>query len=88
MCRERLRDAAQHGLRRAGIGRWPAWGGELVIQPGDHNDAYLEVALPPNRTVLVRDSKVGSAGPILRFRAAEWRAILTAVRAREFDVDR
>lgn len=54
----------------------------------DDNDACLEVATPPNRSVLVRDTKAAGAGLTLRFPAADWRRFLTAVRDGEFDEDR
>jgi uncharacterized protein DUF397 len=52
------------------------------------NDTCLEVAYPPNRSVLVRDTKAVGAGPTLHFPATDWRAFLTAVRDGEFDADR
>ncbi|MBO0850833.1 MAG: DUF397 domain-containing protein [Pseudonocardia sp.] len=54
----------------------------------DDADACVEVAYPPNRSVLVRDTKAAGTGPTLRFRAAEWRVFLTAVRDGEFDAHR
>jgi hypothetical protein len=54
----------------------------------DDKDMCVEVALPPNRSVLVRDTKAGPTSPILRLPASEWQAFLTAVREGEFDVDR
>jgi uncharacterized protein DUF397 len=52
------------------------------------NDACVEVAMPPNRSVLVRDTKAVGSGPILCFPAARWRVFVTAVRDGEFDADR
>ncbi|WP_028925565.1 DUF397 domain-containing protein [Pseudonocardia acaciae] len=49
------------------------------------NDSCVEVAVPPNRSVLVRDTKA-VAGPILRFSATEWQAFVTAVRHGEFTI--
>ena len=48
-------------------------------------DNCVEVALRPDGSALVRDSKAGEASPILNFTPAEWRAFLAGVRAGEFD---
>lgn len=52
------------------------------------NDACVEVAYQPNRSVLVRDTKAAGSGPTLRFPTADWRVFLTAVRDGQFDADR
>lgn len=49
------------------------------------NDTCVEVAPLPDGGMLMRDSKLGDAGPVLRFTAAEWRAFVAGVRDGEFD---
>jgi hypothetical protein len=51
----------------------------------DANDNCVEVAPLPDGGMLVRDSKLGDASPVLRFTAAEWRAFVAGVRDGEFD---
>jgi hypothetical protein len=48
------------------------------------NDTCVEVAPLPDGGWLLRDSKSGSTGPILRFTSAEWSAFVAGVRDGEF----
>ncbi|MDQ2710520.1 MAG: DUF397 domain-containing protein [Actinomycetota bacterium] len=45
----------------------------------------VEVALLPDGSVKLRDSKTGEAGPVLTFTPSEWTAFLAGVRDGEFD---
>jgi hypothetical protein len=49
------------------------------------DDHCVEVATLPDGGMLMRDSKLGDASPVLRFTAAEWRAFVAGVRDGEFD---
>lgn len=48
----------------------------------------VEVADLPAGGRAMRDSKLGDAGPVLRFTANEWRAFVLGVRDGEFDAPR
>jgi Domain of unknown function (DUF397) len=50
-----------------------------------NTDSCVEVAPLPDGGMLIRDSKLGDASPVLRFTAAEWRAFVAGVRDGEFD---
>ena len=45
----------------------------------------VEVACLDDGRVAVRDSKAGSAGPVLLFLAGEWDAFVRGMKAGEFD---
>ncbi|WP_084216046.1 DUF397 domain-containing protein [Pseudonocardia spinosispora] len=42
----------------------------------DDNEACVEVAVRPDGTVLLRDSKIGDTSPILTFTATQWQTFL------------
>lgn len=46
----------------------------------DENEACVEVALPPDGSVSVRDSKIGDTSPVLTFTADQWRTFLADAR--------
>lgn len=50
-----------------------------------NNGTCVEVADLPNGSRLVRDTKHGERGRVLRYTAAEWQAFITGVKAGEFD---
>jgi hypothetical protein len=49
-------------------------------------DNCVEVAPLPDGGMLMRDSKLGEASPVLRFTASEWWAFVAGVRDGEFDI--
>lgn len=51
------------------------------------DNACVEVAVQPDGSAFVRDSKSGDAGPVLSFTPAEWRAFVAGVHDGEFDLD-
>jgi hypothetical protein len=50
-----------------------------------NNGTCVEVADLPDGGRLVRDTKNGKDGPVLRYTAAEWHAFIAGVKAGEFD---
>ncbi len=50
-----------------------------------NNGTCVEVADLPNGSRLVRDTKHGERGPVLRYTAAEWQAFIAGIKAGEFD---
>ena len=50
-----------------------------------NNGTCVEVADLPDGARLVRDTKNGTDGPVLRYTAAEWQAFIAGVKAGEFD---
>lgn len=50
-----------------------------------NNGTCVEVADLPDDSRLVRDTKHGGRGPVLRYTAAEWQAFIAGVKAGEFD---
>jgi Domain of unknown function (DUF397) len=61
---------------------WVTW---ARSSHSEHVDTCVEVAPFPDGGMLMRDSKLGDASPVLRFTAAEWRAFVAGVRDGEFD---
>lgn len=55
------------------------WWSKRWKSPGtsDDNEACVEVAVRPDGTVLLRDSKIGDTSPVLAFIADEWRTFLS-----------
>jgi len=49
------------------------------------NTQCVEAAFLPGGRMLLRDSKLGDASPVLIFTASEWEAFTAGVRAGEFD---
>lgn len=49
------------------------------------NGSCVEVAGAQDGDVLVRDTKLGEASPVLRFTPAEWDAFVAGTKAGEFD---
>jgi hypothetical protein len=55
---------------------------------GGWDDNCVEVAGGENlEEILVRDTKLGEASPVLTFTPAEWEAFLGGVRLGEFDLE-